>query len=112
MLGRTGTPPQVVLVTSPLPGEGKSTLSASLAALLSQQGRRVLLVEVARRDPPLRERLQLGGEGGLSSVLASQNTRETGAAEMIGTSEFPNLFVLGAHKPPHCCTADAEQERI
>lgn len=101
MLGRTGTPPQVVLVTSALPGEGKSTLSASLAALLSQQGKRVLLVEVDMRHPTLRERLQLGGEGGLSSVLASKNTHDTGAAEMVAASEFPNLFVLPAGPTPN-----------
>jgi len=100
MLGRTGTPPQVVLITSALPGEGKSTLSASLAALLSQQDKRVLLVEVDMRHPTLRERLQLGGDGGLSTVLANKNAHDIGTAEMVTASEFPNLFVLPAGPSP------------
>lgn len=100
MLGRTGTPPKVVLITSPLPGEGKSTLSASLAALLSQQDKRVLLVEVDMRHPTLRERLQLHGDGGLSTVLANKNAHDIGTAEMVTTPEFPNLFVLPAGPSP------------
>ena len=41
MLSKSGAPPEVVLITSPLPGEGKSTLAKSLAVLLAKQGRRV-----------------------------------------------------------------------
>jgi succinoglycan biosynthesis transport protein ExoP len=41
----------VILVTSSVPGEGKSTVSANLAALLARSGKRVLLVEADMRNP-------------------------------------------------------------
>jgi polysaccharide biosynthesis transport protein len=46
-----GLPSKVILVTSSVPGEGKSTVSANLAALLSRSGKRVLLVEADMRNP-------------------------------------------------------------
>ena len=42
---------KVILVTSSVPGEGKSTVSANLAALLARSGKRVLLVEGDMRNP-------------------------------------------------------------
>ena len=51
MLSKSGAPPQVVLITSALPDEGKSTLAKSLAVLLAKQGRKVLLVEADLRRP-------------------------------------------------------------
>jgi succinoglycan biosynthesis transport protein ExoP len=44
-------PPKVILVTSSVPGEGKSTVSTNLAALLARSGKRVLLVEADMRNP-------------------------------------------------------------
>ncbi len=38
-------PPKVILVTSSIPGEGKSTVTANLAAAIAQLGRRVLLID-------------------------------------------------------------------
>ncbi len=46
------TPFKVILVTSSVPGEGKSTVSANLAVLLARSGKRVLLVEADMRNPP------------------------------------------------------------
>jgi polysaccharide biosynthesis transport protein len=52
LLHPVGAPPcKVILVTSSLPGEGKSTVSVNLAALLAQSGKRVLLVEADMRHP-------------------------------------------------------------
>lgn len=42
---------KVILVTSSVPGEGKSTVSANFASLLAHSGRRVLLVEADMRNP-------------------------------------------------------------
>jgi succinoglycan biosynthesis transport protein ExoP len=46
-----GVPSKVILVTSSVPGEGKSTVSANLAALLARSGKRVLFVEADMRNP-------------------------------------------------------------
>ena len=72
-------PPQVVVVTSSLPGEGKTTLAVNLAAALGWSGSRVLLVEADLRRPRVTRYLGLdtgsGGGAGLTDVLA-------GAAEL------------------------------
>jgi len=67
-----GAPPQVLLVTSSIEGEGKSTLSANLAVVLAQQGKRVLLVDADLRCPNLHVLFNLPCESGLSSVLSGQ----------------------------------------
>lgn len=57
-------------ITSSVPGEGKSTTSANLAASLASIGRSVCLVEADLRKPSLGELLDLEGSIGLTTVLA------------------------------------------
>ncbi len=64
-----GAPPQVLLVTSSTEGEGKSSLSANLAVVLAQQGKRVLLVDADLRRPNLHVLFNAPFEVGLSSML-------------------------------------------
>lgn len=59
-----------LLITSPLPGEGKSTLALNLATALSEQGKRtVLLIEGDLRRPILCTRLGIQSEAGLAECL-------------------------------------------
>ncbi len=57
LLSRSAAPPKVILVTSSVPGEGKSTVSANLAAVLAGKNKRVLLVEADMRGPSFGQRL-------------------------------------------------------
>lgn len=57
LLSRSAAPPRVILVTSSMPGEGKSTVSANLSAVLAQSNKRVLLVEADMRSPSFGQRL-------------------------------------------------------
>jgi non-specific protein-tyrosine kinase len=65
-------PLSVLLVTSPLQGEGKTTTAANLAAVLSQAGQRVLLVGADLRRPSVHKFFGLTNRIGLSSVLSGQ----------------------------------------
>ena len=61
---------QVLAVTSPLPGEGKSTTALNLAVAYAEAGQSVLLIEADMRCPNLAEYLGLEGAVGLSDLLA------------------------------------------
>ena len=63
--------PRTLLLTSPGPGEGKSTSALSLARNFAQLGKRVLLIEADMRNPSLHRNLAATPTGkGLSSLLA------------------------------------------
>lgn len=64
---------RVILITSAIPGEGKSVLAANLAVLLAQSRRRVLLVDMDMRRGTLRQRFSQSKRTGLSDLLAGQN---------------------------------------
>jgi polysaccharide biosynthesis transport protein len=92
-----GTPPKVILITSSLPGEGKSTLSLNLAGVFAQQGGRVLLVDADLRTSTLQRRLGFNEKQGLSSALSSESVTPTPRK----LEQIPNLSVLfGGSIPP------------
>lgn len=63
-------PPRVLLVTSPGPSEGKTSVSANLAFTLAQGGERVVLVDADLRKAALTDLLGLERAVGLSTVLS------------------------------------------
>ncbi len=69
LLLRAGDPCRTLLLTSPAPGDGKSTISANLAAHLTRQRTSVLLVDADLRRPVLHRIFQLPNELGFSDVL-------------------------------------------
>lgn len=65
-------PVGVLVVTSSIAGEGKSTTAINLAVSFSDSGRRVLLIEADLRRPRVAEYLGLEGAVGLTNVLVGQ----------------------------------------
>jgi capsular exopolysaccharide synthesis family protein len=72
LLSQPDRPPQVILVSSALPREGKTTVAANLAVTLAQLGDKTVLVDADLRKPGIGRLLNLGtGKyAGLSSYLA------------------------------------------
>jgi succinoglycan biosynthesis transport protein ExoP len=90
--------PRSLLVTSPSPGEGKSTTALALARNLAQLGKRVLLIDADLRNPSLHKTLRLRPDVGLSNVLAGVST----LSEAVQEIEGENLFViLSGPLPPN-----------
>lgn len=84
--------PRVMMVTSALREEGKTTTSLNYAAALAQQGKRVLLVEADMRRPTLKTRLNLNSNQGLSSMLGGAPA--TGLP--VSIPSVPKLSVIPA----------------
>jgi polysaccharide biosynthesis transport protein len=76
LLSQADHPPQVILVTSALPREGKTTAAVNLAVTLAQLGDRTLILDSDLRKPGVRRVLgmSVGREIGLSSYLAGVAT--------------------------------------
>ncbi|MEM8829014.1 MAG: polysaccharide biosynthesis tyrosine autokinase [Cyanobacteria bacterium P01_G01_bin.19] len=62
--------PKVILMTSSVPGEGKSTVSANLAAAMAQLGRKVLLIDGDLRKASQHELWQVSNKSGVKDVVA------------------------------------------
>lgn len=63
---------KTILVTSSLPGEGKSTTATNMAIAMSQAGQRVALVDADLRRPMVGDYLGLDRNAGLTTVLVGQ----------------------------------------
>lgn len=85
-----------VVVTSALPGEGKSTTSMNLAIALAERDLRVLLVDADLRRPSLAEHAGLDGTVGLSTVLIGDATLDQVVQPWGGAA----LHVLAAGQIP------------
>jgi capsular exopolysaccharide synthesis family protein len=87
------TPPEVIQITSALPGEGKTTVSTNLAILLARLRRRVLLVDADLRHPQVHLAAELRTNVGLGPLL--RNSVKFDEAVMSWPA-VPNLFILPA----------------
>jgi polysaccharide biosynthesis transport protein len=90
--------PKIILITSPLSEEGKTTTAINLAAVLARQGAKVLLVDADLRRPAIESRLNIISDTGLSSILSS---KDGNASAIVEYADQPGLFVLGAGPKPH-----------
>ena len=97
LLSNLGAPPKVIMITSALPQEGKTTTSINCAVVLAQKGIRVLLIDADLRRPSIHKTLGMGPRSGLSNVLTGSATLEQ---TITRSPILPNLSVLPAGTPP------------
>ena len=91
------TPPRSFIVTSSVPGEGKSTVSLSLARAMAAAGQPVILIDADLRRPTVAKKLKLNAKVGLTQVLAGQVDI---ANAVLPASDEENLFILPAGRIP------------
>jgi capsular exopolysaccharide synthesis family protein len=85
-----------ILITSPGPGDGKTTVATNLAAGLALNGRRILLVDSNFKRPELHKIFGVGNDRGFSSVLAALDNFDDAAKQ----TKVPNLSVMGTGPKP------------
>jgi capsular exopolysaccharide synthesis family protein len=90
-------PPRSIVVTSPLPGDGKSTTAVNLALSLAAGGQRVAFIDADLRRPRGAALFSLPDGAGLTDVLAGR-AKVGDVAHSIGASH--NLLVLTAGRIP------------
>jgi capsular exopolysaccharide synthesis family protein len=93
LLSQAEHPPQVILVTSALPREGKTTAAANLAVTLAQLGDSTVIVDADLRKPGIGRLLNLGGSkyAGLSSYLAGVSSLDLVS---VPHPSIPNLVAI------------------
>src|SRR5271165_93718 len=87
---------RVLVVTSALPGEGKTLTALNCATVLAQQGSNVLLVDADLRRPSLHRHLDIRREPGLGDVLDGRCNADEAAVEL---EEIPRLSAVSAGRP-------------
>ena len=99
LLSTAGRTPKSLLITSSLPGEGKTTTAVNTAISLAQTGASVVIIDADMRRPRLQSIFDVGMLHGLSSVLSS-DASEADMLAMIETDEASGLHVMSSGPIP------------
>ena len=93
---RVDSPPRLIIVTSSMPGEGKSTTAINIALVLAEAGNEVALIDGDMRRPALDKYLNVVGSVGLSTVLIGQASLD----EALQKTSFARVTVLTSGASP------------
>jgi polysaccharide biosynthesis transport protein len=96
MLSQVDDPPKVILLTSTVAGEGKTTLASNLAIAFSQRGR-TLLLEADLRRGHLPEVLMVDDGLGLTDFVTGNCSLQDALLQL---PDIPNLFLMQGGTPP------------
>jgi succinoglycan biosynthesis transport protein ExoP len=86
---------RTMMVTSPNPGEGKSTVAVNLATVMAQAGRRVLLVDADLRRPTVHHTLGLDNRRGLTTLLAQGGD----PIDVVQATDLPGFIMVMTSGP-------------
>jgi non-specific protein-tyrosine kinase len=84
-------PAKIIMVTSPSPGEGKSTTAANLGVVMAQAGLKTILIDADLRRPTQHEIFQVPHLGGLTDLLCSPELEINGH---LRNTRVPNLYLI------------------
>jgi succinoglycan biosynthesis transport protein ExoP len=90
-------PIRTLLVTSPSPKDGKSTIATNLATVIAQSGRQVALFDADMRRPSLHSKLRLSNRVGLSDLFVQANGQ---LASSLRETKVPGLGLLTSGSLP------------
>jgi len=94
----SGKPARSIMVTSTVPGEGKSFVTANLAVSIAQSiQEHVLIIDCDMRIPSIHKRFGFGKVPGLSEYLADKTPLE----DLMLKTKVDKLSIIPAGKPPH-----------
>jgi len=90
-----GEGPQLIVITSPCPGDGKTTVACNLSIAVAEIGRKVLLIEGDLRRPRLNKVFGVGNNWGLSDVLRGDGPLENvSVSHLVRETEVTGLYLL------------------
>ena len=84
------------LITSPVPQDGRSTITANLAIIAAQSDRKVLIIDADMRNPVQHKIFKAENEVGLNDIL----TAGASIKSAIQSTNFPNLDIIPSGAPP------------
>jgi succinoglycan biosynthesis transport protein ExoP len=90
------TPVRSLVITSPTPGEGKSTIAVNLAASMAQIGQEVILVDADLRRPSLHRVFSMAMSPGLSNYLVGK----TDVSAILQETKVPHLRLIASGPLP------------
>jgi succinoglycan biosynthesis transport protein ExoP len=91
----TGKSQKAILITSPGPAEGKTTVIQNLGIALAETGRKVLLIDADFRRPHLHRKFSLPNEWGLIDLLCEDRALSEYPPDHLGVfTGFPGLSIL------------------
>lgn len=106
-LVNTNDTSKVLVISSTMPGEGKSTVTANLGAAMAQAGHKVVIVDADMRKPSQHEKWQVLNISGLSNILAGMADFEKVSQKLV-----PNLDLITAGTSPPNPVALLESQRM
>ncbi|MEP6714104.1 MAG: polysaccharide biosynthesis tyrosine autokinase [Terriglobia bacterium] len=95
LMNRNGDRPRMLVVTSPGPGEGKTTVASNIAAAMAESGQQVLLIDMDLRRPQLHNIFNLTNDQGFTDMTRSGDLGKVDRTHpFISSTTIPGVFVL------------------
>jgi capsular exopolysaccharide synthesis family protein len=95
LMNRNGEKRHTLVVTSPGPGEGKTTVSSNIAVAMAEAGQKVLVIDMDLRKPRVHTVFGVSNDRGFSDLVRSTEPVSTVAADpAIHETTVPRVYIL------------------